>query len=75
LILARRRAPRKSVFSHLPELELPAGFDEAAAWRWVERIPSANQRTMVAHRLEETLAKARRSGRRHERRGGLERMS
>jgi len=43
---------------YLPEIELPAGFDETAALGWLERIESARLRTLVGRSLRRALRQA-----------------
>jgi predicted transcriptional regulator of viral defense system len=45
---------------HLPELELPAGFDGSAVVAWIERIGPERLRTLVARSLRRILRDARR---------------
>lgn len=46
-------SPAKSgLFSALPEVELPQGFDMRGARRMISRIPSAGRRSLVAARFE-----------------------
>jgi predicted transcriptional regulator of viral defense system len=52
LYLARARS---GLFSRLPEIEIPAGFDRAEAWRWVARVRGRAHRAMVERRLVELL--------------------
>jgi len=49
---------RGRLFAALPEVELPRGFRRAEARRWVQRIPSAQRRTIVARKLSDVLARA-----------------
>lgn len=50
---------RSRMFTHLPELELPAGFRETRLRKWLARIPSARRRTTVENRLDTLLVRAR----------------
>ncbi len=52
-------AGRSGLFAALPEIELPRGFREGEARRWVRRIPSARSRTLTTSRLDAFLAAAR----------------
>lgn len=45
-------AARSRLFARLPELEVPRKFDLNKCRRWIERIPAAYRRTMVARRLD-----------------------
>ena len=53
------RAPRGERV-YLPELTLPAGFDEQRFAEWLERIERPRLRTLVARALEAVLARAER---------------
>jgi predicted transcriptional regulator of viral defense system len=46
---------RSRLFAALPEVELPAGFDEGAARQWVKRITEGPRRRAVQQRLEKLL--------------------
>ncbi len=46
---------RGRLFAALPELELPRGFRRSVVREWVDRIPSARSRTIVARKLDEVL--------------------
>jgi len=46
---------RGRLFAALPEIELPKGFRRRAAREWVNRIPSARSRTIVARKLDDLL--------------------
>ena len=46
---------RGRLFAALPELELPRGFRTRVVREWVDRIPSARSRTIVARELEAVL--------------------
>jgi predicted transcriptional regulator of viral defense system len=46
---------RGRLFASLPELELPRGFQRSVVREWINRIPSARSRTIVARRLDEAL--------------------
>ncbi len=59
LYLARARGQR---FSHLTEVELPAGFDSAVLDDWATRIGDQGVRSFVEGRITDFLAGARRSG-------------
>jgi predicted transcriptional regulator of viral defense system len=50
---------RGRLFAALPELELPSGFRQAEARKWVHRISSARVRTIVDRKLKHVLAAAR----------------
>ena len=52
-------AGRSRLFATLPELELPRGFKESEARRWVRKIPSARSRTLTEARLSSFLTAAR----------------
>jgi predicted transcriptional regulator of viral defense system len=45
-----------SVFSALPELELPRGFNRKKALQMIEKIPSLRMRTLVREKFKEFLA-------------------
>jgi predicted transcriptional regulator of viral defense system len=51
---------RSRMFAHLPEIELPRGFDRQKAQEWVARIPAGPRRASVEQRLDRLL-KPRRS--------------
>jgi predicted transcriptional regulator of viral defense system len=51
---------RSRLFAALPEVEIPADFDEREARRWIGRIRSAYRRAMVSQRLEALLREHRR---------------
>jgi predicted transcriptional regulator of viral defense system len=46
---------RSRMFAHLPEVEIPKGFDRRKAYDWVARIPTSPRRTSVERRLERLL--------------------
>jgi predicted transcriptional regulator of viral defense system len=52
-------AGRSRLFTTLPELELPRGFKESEARRWLRKIPSARSRTLTDARLTSFLTRAR----------------
>jgi predicted transcriptional regulator of viral defense system len=52
-------AARSRLFARLPELELPPSFRVRESRRFVERIPAAYRRSMVANRLDALLAQVR----------------
>lgn len=47
---------RSRLFAHLPEVELPRGFNRREARRWLAGIPAGPRRTMVTRRLNRILA-------------------
>jgi predicted transcriptional regulator of viral defense system len=51
---------RSRMFAHLPEIEIPKGFDRRKAQEWVARIPAGPRRTSVEHRLDRLLGLHRR---------------
>lgn len=55
-------AGRSRLFTTLPELELPRGFRESEARRWLRKIPSARSRTLTDARLSSFLRAARAAG-------------
>ena len=55
-------AGRSRLFATLPELELPRGFRESEARRWIRKIPSARGRTLTDARLSSFLKAARAAG-------------
>jgi predicted transcriptional regulator of viral defense system len=58
-------APARSrLFAALPELEIPRGFDRAAARGWASRIPPGPRRAMFEQRLERLLRPRRSAVRR-----------
>ncbi len=57
LYLALSRGRR---FASLPEIDLPADFDEAKTHHWAHRIRSHRLRTLVQQRLAAALARAER---------------
>jgi DNA-binding transcriptional ArsR family regulator len=62
---------RSRLFAHLPEVEIPSGFDRIEARRWLARIPAGLRRAAVESRLDRILG-ARPAGpsvRGHRRRG------
>lgn len=52
-------AGRSRLFTSLPELELPRGFDRRALERWIARIPSERSRTLTSRKLDDFLRAAR----------------
>lgn len=50
---------RSRLFTSLPELELPRGFNRKELSRWLAKIPSERSRTLTARKLEELLAPPR----------------
>jgi predicted transcriptional regulator of viral defense system len=54
---------RSRMFAHLPEIEIPEGFDRRLARHWLARIPAGPRRTSVERRLERLLPAARRRAR------------
>ncbi len=52
-------AGRSRLFATLPELQLPRGFKESEARRWIRKIPSARSRTLTDTRLTAFLTAAR----------------
>jgi len=46
---------RSRMFAHLPEIEIPRGFDRRKAREWVARIPAGLRRTSVERRLDRLL--------------------
>jgi predicted transcriptional regulator of viral defense system len=46
---------RSRMFAHLPEIELPRGFDRRQAMQWVGRIPAGPRRASVERRLTRLL--------------------
>ncbi len=52
------RAPRGGSGLRLPELELPAGFDERKLENWVAAVKRPRLRTLVARGIENALASA-----------------
>jgi predicted transcriptional regulator of viral defense system len=51
---------RSRMFAHLPEVEIPRGFDRRKAHEWVARIPAGPRRTSVEQRLDHLLGVRRR---------------
>lgn len=49
---------RSRLFTSLPELELPRGFQRKRLSRWLAKIPSERSRTLTSEKLDELLAKA-----------------
>jgi predicted transcriptional regulator of viral defense system len=49
---------RSRLFSHLPELDLPARFRRTQLRRWTQRIDAKRRRSMVETRLEALLQRA-----------------
>jgi len=61
---------RSRMFAHLPEIEIPKGFDRRKAQEWVARIPPGPRRASVEQRLDRLLKPHRRPAkpaRRHRR--------
>ncbi|HKC11265.1 MAG TPA: type IV toxin-antitoxin system AbiEi family antitoxin domain-containing protein [Vicinamibacteria bacterium] len=54
---------RSRMFAHLPEVEIPRGFDKSKAHEWVSRIPIGPRRASVEQRLERLLRVRRRQRR------------
>jgi predicted transcriptional regulator of viral defense system len=52
-------AGRSRLFTTLPELELPRGFDRRELKRWLTRIPSQRSRTITSQKLDLFLTAAR----------------
>jgi predicted transcriptional regulator of viral defense system len=53
---------RSRMFAHLPEIEIPEGFDRRKAQEWVVRIPAGPRRASVEQRLDRLLRPHRRQG-------------
>jgi hypothetical protein len=51
---------RSRMFAHLPEIEIPKGFDRRKVQEWIVRIPSGPRRTSVERRLDRLLGPHRR---------------
>jgi hypothetical protein len=51
---------RSRMFAHLPEVEIPKGFDKRKAQDWVSRIPLGPRRASVEQRLDRLLKPHRR---------------
>jgi predicted transcriptional regulator of viral defense system len=51
---------RSRMFAHLPEIEIPKGFDRRKAQEWIARIPVGPRRTSVERRLDRLLGPRRR---------------
>jgi predicted transcriptional regulator of viral defense system len=51
---------RSRMFAHLPEIEIPKGFDRQKAQEWVARIPPGPRRASVDQRLDRLLKPHRR---------------
>jgi predicted transcriptional regulator of viral defense system len=51
---------RSRMFAHLPEIEIPKGFDRRKAQEWVARIPPGPRRASVELRLDRLLKPHRR---------------
>lgn len=49
---------RSRLFTSLPELELPRGFQRKRLSRWLAKIPSERSRTLTSEKLDELLGKA-----------------
>jgi predicted transcriptional regulator of viral defense system len=56
---------RSRMFAHLPEIEIPKGFDGRRAQQWVARIPAGPRRTSVERRLTRLLRSRGRRARDH----------
>jgi len=54
---------RSRLFAHLPEVELPRGFDRREVRRWLARIPPGPRRSAVAQRLDRIFASERAASR------------
>jgi len=54
---------RSRMFAHLPEIEIPKGFDRRKAREWIARIPVGPRRTSVERRLDRLLGPHRRQAR------------
>jgi predicted transcriptional regulator of viral defense system len=54
---------RSRMFAHLPEVEIPKGFERRRADEWVARIPAGPRRASVEQRLERILRVRRRQTR------------
>jgi predicted transcriptional regulator of viral defense system len=52
-------AGRSRLFTSLPELELPRGFDRRELKRWIARIPSERSRTITSQKLDAFVTAAR----------------
>jgi predicted transcriptional regulator of viral defense system len=48
---------RSRIFAHLPEIEIPRGFDYRKATEWVARIPPSPRRSSVETRLARLLGR------------------
>ncbi len=46
---------RSRMFAHLPEIEIPKGFDRRKAQEWIVRIPPGPRRASVEQRLDRLL--------------------
>ncbi len=51
---------RSRMFAHLPEIEIPRGFDRRNAQEWIARIPPGPRRAFVEQRLDRLLKPHRR---------------
>jgi len=51
---------RSRMFAHLPEIEIPRGFDRRKVQEWVARIPPGPRRASVEQRLDRLLKAHRR---------------
>jgi len=51
---------RSRMFAHLPEIEIPKGFDRRKTQEWIARIPAGPRRTSVEQRLDRLLRPHRR---------------
>jgi predicted transcriptional regulator of viral defense system len=51
---------RSRMFAHLPEIEIPKGFERRKAEEWIARIPAGPRRTSVEQRLDRLLRSHRR---------------
>jgi hypothetical protein len=54
---------RSRLFAHLPEVELPHGFDRREARRWIDRIAATPRRLAASRRLDRLFASGRASER------------
>ena len=46
---------RSRLFAHLPEVELPASFDEQEAYRWLTKVSLGPRRLAMEQRLSAIL--------------------
>ena len=66
---------RRRMFAHLPEIEIPKGFDRGKAQEWIARIPVGPRRTSVERRLDRLLGPHRRQAKPARRQGAARRRS